>query len=130
MTIPLIITPPSQNIKLERSHVSMSSCMLLSTTLIVFSSFRSTTLSRSFCETWFPMSYIDHHDIVACPVKCRNVTMKKRHVETLRYPDTRSNDVYIPVKCSALWASGSEPTGQLYWYRVKHYVRMRLECAS
>ena len=23
-----------------------------------------------------------------CPVKCRNVTMKKKHVVTLRYPDT------------------------------------------
>ena len=30
--------------------------MLLGTTLIVFSSFRSTTLSRSFCEAWLPLS--------------------------------------------------------------------------
>ena len=112
--------PPSvkiMDIKLERSHVSTYCSAYLAVCYSaprLCSAVSEARHSRLFCEAWLPAT---HPRLSRKMLKCRNVTMKTKHVW---YPDTRLNDIYIHVReknrpsCTTRWARSCLPNNAGY----------------
>ena len=91
----------------------------------MFSSFRSTTLSRSFCEAW---RSLDRHACIVS-VKCRNVTMKKEARRNIYGTLTHGRTYINPRGCTTRWARSRSPN---YTYKASECKRtiIRLHCAT